>query len=112
MSIERRVTRGGQVRWVARIKHKGALVDSKTFQLKADAEAWEREQKRALAFGQFIPSTQSALPFKVVVERFLQGRKSQVTPHTWRTDRDNLANAPAAWPARLARSRSARFSNT
>ena len=100
MSIERRQTSTGTVRYLARIKSGGQLVGSKTFARKSDAEAWEREQYRALAFGEFIPPTRSATRFSEVAAQFLEARRGQISPHSWRTDRDNLANIPGWFAAR------------
>lgn len=97
MSIERRVTASGKPRFTARIKQNGRTVGSETFGRKSDAEAWEREQYRALQFGEFLPPSQSSKPYAAVVEEFLESRVGQVAPHSWRTDRDNLANSPASW---------------
>jgi integrase len=97
MSIEPRRSRSGAVRFTARIKSGGRTVASRTFARKGDAESWEREQYRALEFGEFIPPARGSKPFGEVVEEFLESRRGQVVPHTWRTDRDNLANVPAAW---------------
>jgi integrase len=99
MSIERRRTKAGVTRYSVRIKHSGRIVAMKTFGRKADAETWEREQYRALQFGEFIPPSQSTMRFAEVVQAFLESRRGQVVPHTWRTDRDNLANTPDTWAA-------------
>lgn len=100
MSVERRQTSGGAARYVARVKSGRQLIASKTFSRKADAEAWEREQRRALAFGEFIPPNRSAIPFSQVAQQFLESRRGQVSPHSWRTDRDNLAGVPAWFGSR------------
>lgn len=100
MSIERRKNRAGAWRYQVRIKHHGRILAMETFGRKLDAEAWEREQYRALQFGEFIPPSQSKKTFAEVVDEFLDSRVGQVAPHTWRTDRDNLANTPTSW-ARL-----------
>ena len=100
MSIERRQTSTGAVRYVARVKAGRQLVASKTFARKADAEAWEREQRRALSFGEFIAPTRSSAPFAEVAAQFLESRRGQVSPHSWRTDRDNIAGIPAWFSAR------------
>jgi hypothetical protein len=97
VSIERRRTAGGVWRYNVRIKHLGCMVAMKTFARKTDAEAWAREQHRAIQFGEFIPPSQSSRPFAIVVEQFLASRVDQVAPHTWRTDRDNVANTPISW---------------
>ncbi|MGW9345898.1 phage integrase central domain-containing protein, partial [Streptomyces albidoflavus] len=97
MSIETRRTKSGATRYQVRIKQHGRIVAVETFRRKTDAEAWEREQYRAIQFGEFIPPEHSSKSFAEVVEDFLASRKGQVAPHTWRTDRDNLANAPRSW---------------
>jgi integrase len=100
MSVERRQTSSGAARYVARVKAGRQLVASKTFARKADAEAWEREQRRALAFGEFIPPSRSSLAFADVANQFLESRRGQISPHSWRTDRDNLAGVPTWFAAR------------
>ncbi len=85
------------MRYGVRIKHQQRVVGYKTFDRKADAEAWEREQYRAIQFGEFTPPSQSDKTFAQVMDEFLRARVGQVVPHTWRTDRDNLANTPRTW---------------
>lgn len=97
MSIESRRTAAGALRYTVRIKHKGRTVAAQTFARKGDAETWEREQYRALQFGEFIAPSQSKRVFSEVVEEFLAAREGQIASHSWRTDRDNLANVPASW---------------
>lgn len=58
---------------------------------------WAREQCRALAFGEFIPPARSAVSFADVVAGFVESRREQVSPHSWRTDFDNLSCAAAVW---------------
>lgn len=97
MSIETRRTQSGVPRYQVRIKQHGRIVAMETFRRKSDAEAWERDQYRAIQFGEFMPPTQSSKSFAEVVDDFLASRLGQVAPHTWRTDRDNLANTPKGW---------------
>jgi integrase len=97
LSIERRVTRAGSPRFVARVKKRGRLVASRTFALKSDAVSWEREQYRALAFGEFIPPARSSTSFAEVASGFMESRRGQIGPHSWRTDRDNLTHLVRAW---------------
>jgi integrase len=100
LSVERRLTRAGSVRYVARVKNAGRHVAARTFRRKADAEAWAREQYRALAFGEFVPPARSAAAFADVVAGFVESRRGQVAPHTWRTDSDNLTSAVSAGGSR------------
>lgn len=88
------------MRYVGRVKYAGRHVAARTFRRKADAEAWAHEQYRALAFGEFIPPARSATAFSDVVAGFVESRRGQVAPHTWRTDSDNLASAVSAWGSR------------
>ena len=92
--IERRVLADGSLRWKVRIKSGGELVAQRTFRLKGDAETWEREQTRALQFGQFLPPRNTKVKLGTVIDEFVHARKNQVVEHTQRTDRDNLAAIP------------------
>lgn len=94
-----RRVKSGALRYDVRVKHAGQLVATRTFRRQGDAETWEREQYRALQLGEFLPPSQTATPFSEVVARFLEARRDQVAPHTWRTDHDNLKAAPHAWAA-------------
>lgn len=98
--IEKRVLKDGSVRWKARIKSGGAVVAQQTFRLKGDAETWEREQMRAIQLGTFLPPQKAKTPLGEVVASFLAARTSQVSAHSHRTDRDNLAALPARLKAR------------
>ncbi|MBO1740723.1 tyrosine-type recombinase/integrase [Leifsonia sp. TF02-11] len=99
MSITTRRVKSGALRYDVRIKHAGQLVATRTFRRQGDAETWEREQYRALQLGEFLPPSQTATPFAKVVAAFLEARRDQVAPHTWRTDSDNLKATPRAWAA-------------
>ena len=98
--IERRTLKDGSVRWKARIKSGGEIDEQRTFRLKGDAETWEREQIRALQLGTFLPPQKAKTPLGEVVDAFLAARASQVTAHSHRTDRDNLAALPSKLRAR------------
>jgi integrase len=100
MSIEARRSKSGAMRYTARIKSGGRLVASRTFARKGDAESWEREQFRALQFGEFIPPSQSSRPFAQIAEEFLESRRGQIGEHSWRTDRDHLKSIPTWFAAR------------
>lgn len=85
---------------MARVKSGGHLLAGRTFHRKGDAVTWEREQYRRLAFGEFIPPAQSAASFAVVAHKFLESRRGQIGPHSWRTDRDNLVGVPGWFAVR------------
>ena len=48
-----------QDRWQAIIKRKGYPTQSKTFDLRKDAEKWARQQERALDAGQWMDQTEA-----------------------------------------------------
>lgn len=98
--IERRVSTSGKISYRVKVKSGRDVVATKTFDKRRDAETYEREQVRALKFGTFIAPADAERPFAMVVADFLVERQHQVTPHTWRTDRDNLAATPQAWGKR------------
>lgn len=98
--IEKRLLKDGSVRWKARIMNSGAVVAQQTFRLKGDAETWEREQMRAIQLGTFLPPQKAKTPLGEVVTSFLAVRTSQISAHSHRTDRDNLAALPATLRAR------------
>ncbi|MCU1556017.1 MAG: hypothetical protein JWN09_12 [Microbacteriaceae bacterium] len=100
MSIEQRHTTTGETRYLARVKHRERLVASKSFSRKADAVLWEREQYRRIAFGDFIPPARAVTPFATVAAQFLESRRDQISPHSWRTYRDNLVSVPDWFSAR------------
>lgn len=99
MSIHNRRVTSGALRYDVRIKHAGQLVATRTFRRQGDAETWEREQYRALQLGEFLLPSRTSTPFADVVVAFFEARRDQVAPHTWRTDKDNLAATPRAWAA-------------
>lgn len=98
--IEKRVLKDGSVRWKARIKSGGEVVAQQTFRLKGDAETWEREQTRALQLGTFLPPQRAKTTLGEVVAKFLDARAVQISAHSQRTDRDNLAALPPKLRAR------------
>ncbi|WP_336629975.1 MULTISPECIES: tyrosine-type recombinase/integrase [unclassified Microbacterium] len=99
MSIERRESVAG-VRWRVRLHSGGRVIADQTFTTKRAAEAWERQQKEALHSGGFVAPQQTRTPVMEVAAEFLAARAGQVAPHTWRTDRDNIAALPPKFAAR------------
>ena len=75
----------------------GAVVATRSFALKGDAQVWEKEQYRVLSLGGIPSPTLSLLPVSELLTRFLDARHSRVSPHTWRTDSDNLRHVPPTW---------------
>lgn len=99
MSVERRESTAG-VRWRVRIHAGGRVVADKTFTTKRAAESWEREQKEALGGGTFVAPQRSRIPLSEVASKFLEARLGQVSQHSHRTDRDNVAAIPSKLAAR------------
>jgi integrase len=80
-------------RWRVRLYDSGRFVSSKTFDLKRDAAAWEREQERQLLAGQWIDPKAGSGSLASVIEDFLKATEPPVAnPHTYKTDSDNLQN--------------------
>ncbi|KDA05482.1 hypothetical protein DC31_16450 [Microbacterium sp. CH12i] len=57
--IETRTTKAGQTYYLVRVKSGRKLVASKSFDIKRDAEAWERNQKHLLETGRPLPPKRS-----------------------------------------------------
>lgn len=72
----------------------------KTFTTRRAAETYERQQKEALHGGGFVSPQQSRTPVSEVAAAFLAARSGQVSPHSHRTDKDNLAALPPKFAAR------------
>lgn len=100
MSIEQRQTKGGAPRYVARVKRGGRLIASKTFRDRGDAQKWEHEQYRGAEGTTPTTKVRTSPPFAEAAELFLDSQRGKVSAHSWRTDRDNLANVPA-WFAEM-----------
>jgi integrase len=96
--IEIRTTKAGQTYYLVRVKSGRTLVASKSFDIKRDAEAWERNQKHLLETGRPLPPKRS-FTLKELVIRFLAAREGG-NPHTVDTDRNNLAALSAELLAR------------
>jgi integrase len=92
LSVETRKTKAGKTYYLARVKSGGELVASKSFVRKNAAEAWEREQKHLLDTGRPLPPKRS-FTLGELVDMFREARKGG-NPHTFDTDRDNLAALP------------------
>lgn len=93
MSIEVRRTRAGKTYYVVRIKSGRELVASRAFDLKHDAEQWERQQKHLLETGRPLPPKKS-FTLAHLIAQFQEARKDG-NPHSVRTDNDNLAKLPS-----------------
>ena len=78
------------------------VVGTRSFERKADAQAWEKEQYRILSLGGVPSPSLSLLSVAGLIARFLNARQTRVSPHTWRTDSDNLRHVPSTWLRRPA----------
>jgi hypothetical protein len=54
MGVQRYVLPSGAVRYRARVKWNGRYVATRVFERKADAVAWEQDQRRRLRLGEWI----------------------------------------------------------
>ncbi|TDU90400.1 site-specific recombinase XerD [Kribbella voronezhensis] len=75
MSVQR-YTKGGQVRYRARIKSHGREVATRVFDRKADAVAWEQDQTRKLRLGEWTDPKRGRVPLSAVAEDWLESRSS------------------------------------
>ena len=79
MSIQRKVTPEGKVRYRTRIKANGREVASRMFDRKSDAVAWEQDQRRPLKAGEWLDPRQGQVPLSVVAEMRLESRADLAT---------------------------------
>ena len=86
MSIQRKVTPDGKVRYRARIKANGREVASRMFERKSDAVAWEQDQRRRLRAGEWLDPRRGQVPLIVVAEMWLESRRT-VKRRTLESDR-------------------------
>lgn len=96
--IEIRETRGGKRYYLVRVKSGRIQVATRAFDTKREAEVWEREQKHFIATGKPLPPKRS-YTLELLITEFLESRKNG-NPHTFDTDRDNLAALPKALRSR------------
>ena len=76
MSIQRKVTPQGKVRYRARIKANGREVASRMFGRKSDAVAWEQDQRQRLRAGEWLDPRRGQVPLNVVGEMWLESRRT------------------------------------
>jgi site-specific recombinase XerD len=92
--IEERRTKEGKRYYFVRVKSGRIQVATRAFDTKRAAEVWEREQKHRIATGKPLPAKRF-FTLQDLVGEFLEARKNG-NPHTFDTDRDNLAALPSA----------------
>jgi len=76
MSIQRRTTASGAVRYKARVKSHGREVASKVFTRRSDAVAWEQDQSRRLRLGEWVDPRRGRVRLSSVAPAWLQSRQS------------------------------------
>jgi hypothetical protein len=62
MGVQRYTLPSGAVRYRARVKSHGREVATRVFERKADAIAWEQDQRRRLRLGEWIDPRRGQVP--------------------------------------------------
>jgi integrase len=76
MGIQRYTLPSGAVRYRARVKSHGREVAARLFKRRADAVAWEQDQRRRLRLGEWIDPRRGQVPLSVVAADWLKSRGS------------------------------------
>jgi integrase len=76
MGVQRYTLASGAVRYRARVKSHGREVATRVFERKADAVAWEQDQRRRLRLGEWIDPRRGQVPLSVVAADWLGSRGS------------------------------------
>ena len=101
MGIQRYTLPSGVVRYRARVKSHGRYVATRVFERKADAVAWEQDQRRRLRLGEWIDPRRGQVPLSVVAADWL-GSRSSVKRRTRESDeaawRNYIAPRFGNWP--------------
>lgn len=71
------IIKRGDLQWQAKIRRKGYPSQSRTFELKADAEAWARDVEREMDRGAFLDRTEAE---KNTFGEILKRYKREITP--------------------------------
>ena len=66
MGVQRYTLPSGAVRYRARVKSHGRYVATRVFERKADAVAWEQDQRRRLRLGEWIDPRRGQVPLSLV----------------------------------------------
>jgi Phage integrase, N-terminal SAM-like domain len=74
MGVQRYTLPSGVVRYRARVKSHGREVTTRVFERKADAVAWEQEQRRRLRLGEWIDPRRGQVPLSAVAADWLGSR--------------------------------------
>lgn len=87
-------TTGG--RWCARVKSGRAVVASRTFDLKREAETWHDNQKRALYMGEWVDPKRGKETVSSAWERWQETRQNSKSQKTHDTDRAAFKRLPVS----------------
>ena len=101
MGVQRYRLPSGAVRYRARVKSHGREVATRVFERKADAVAWEQDQRRRLRLGEWIDPRRGQVPLSVVAADWL-GSRSSVKRRTRESDEAAWRNYIAAAFRQLA----------
>jgi hypothetical protein len=74
MGVQRYKLPSGPVRYRARVKSHGREVATRVFERKADAIAWEQEQRRRLRLGEWIDPRRGQVPLSALAADWLGSR--------------------------------------
>ena len=85
MGVQRYRLSSGVVRYRARVKSHGREVATRVFERRAEAVAWEQDQRRRLRLGEWIDPRRGQVPLSVVAEDWL-GSRGSVKRRTRETD--------------------------
>ena len=101
MGVQRYTLSTGAVRYRARVKSLGRYVATRVFERKADAVAWEQDQRRRLRLGEWIDPRRGQVPLSVVAADWL-GSRGSVKRRTRESDeaawRNYIAPRFGNWP--------------
>jgi integrase len=85
MSVQRYTLPSGAVRYRARVKSHGRAVATRVFERKADAVAWEQDQRRRLRLGEWTDPRRGRVTLSVVTDSWI-GSRSSVKRRTRESD--------------------------
>jgi len=91
MGVQRYVLRSGAVRYRARVKFHGREVANRVFERRADAVAWEQDQRRRLRLGEWTDPRRGQVPLSDVAVDWLSSR-GLVKRRTRESDESNWRN--------------------
>jgi len=91
MGVQRYVLRSGAVRYRARVKFHGREVATRVFERRADAVAWEQDQRRRLRLGEWTDPRRGRVPLADLAADWLSSR-GLVKRRTRESDESNWRN--------------------